>query len=79
MFDYHMHTVVSFDGHCRGIEMARAAADAGLKEICFTDHLDYDPMGKMGVLWPSIRNAITPNMTTWRCPACRSAAVWNSA
>ena len=50
MFDYHMHTVVSFDGKCRGIEMARAAAAAGLKEICFTDHLDYDPLGKMGIM-----------------------------
>ena len=50
MFDYHMHTVVSFDGHNRGIEMARAAVKAGLKEICFTDHVDYDPLGKMGVL-----------------------------
>lgn len=50
MFDYHMHTVVSFDGHNRGIEMAQAAVKAGLKEICFTDHLDYDPLGKMGVL-----------------------------
>ena len=50
MFDYHMHTVVSFDGHNRGIEMAQAAVQAGLKEICFTDHLDYDPLGKMGIL-----------------------------
>ena len=50
MFDYHMHTVVSFDGKCLGIEMARAAVAAGLKEICFTDHIDYDPLGKMGVM-----------------------------
>ena len=50
MFDYHMHTVVSFDGHDRGEAMARAALAAGLKEICFTDHLDYDPLGQMGVL-----------------------------
>ena len=50
MFDYHMHTVVSFDGKCRGIEMARAAVAAGLKEICFTDHIDYDPLEKMGVM-----------------------------
>lgn len=50
MFDYHMHTVVSFDGHDRALQMARAAKAAGLKEICFTDHLDYDPLGKMGVL-----------------------------
>lgn len=50
MFDYHMHTRVSFDGHDTGLEMARAAKANGLKEICFTDHLDYDPLGKMGVL-----------------------------
>ena len=50
MFDYHMHTVVSFDGHDRGLDMALAAKNAGLKEICFTDHLDYDPLGKMGIM-----------------------------
>ena len=50
MFDYHMHTIVSFDGRERGWQMARAAKEKGLKEICFTDHLDYDPLGKMGVL-----------------------------
>ncbi len=50
MFDCHMHTVVSFDGHDRGLDMALAAKAAGLKEICFTDHLDYDPLGKMGIL-----------------------------
>ena len=50
MFDFHMHTRVSFDGHDTGLAMAQAAQAAGLKEICFTDHLDYDPLGKMGVL-----------------------------
>ena len=50
MFDYHMHTRVSFDGHDTGLQMAQAAKAAGLKEICFTDHLDYDPLGKMGIL-----------------------------
>ena len=30
--------------------MAQAALAAGLKEICFADHLDYDPLGKMGTL-----------------------------
>ena len=50
MFDYHMHTIVSFDGHDRGIQMAQAAKATGLKEICFTDHLDYDPLDKMGVI-----------------------------
>ena len=50
MFDYHMHSKVSFDAHDSGLNMALAAKAAGLKEICFTDHLDYDPLGKMGKL-----------------------------
>lgn len=44
MFDFHMHSVVSYDGQSTGEEMALAASAAGLKEICFTDHLDYDPL-----------------------------------
>lgn len=48
MYDYHMHSRVSFDGHDTGLSMAKAALDAGLKEICFTDHIDYDPFGTMG-------------------------------
>lgn len=50
MFDFHMHSRVSFDGHDTGEAMARAALAAGLSEICFTDHLDYDPLGQMGIL-----------------------------
>ena len=50
MYDFHIHSRVSFDGHDTGEAMARAALAAGLKEICFTDHLDYDPLGKMGIL-----------------------------
>ena len=50
MFDYHMHSRVSFDGHASGLDMALAAKNAGLKEICFTDHIDYDPLEQMGVM-----------------------------
>ena len=50
MFDFHMHSQVSFDGHETGEAMARAALARGLREICFTDHLDYDPRGQMGKL-----------------------------
>lgn len=50
MFDFHMHSRVSFDGHDPGEAMAKAAFAAGLTEICFTDHLDYDPLNQMGVL-----------------------------
>lgn len=42
MFDFHMHTIVSFDGQGTPEEMVSAAVKRGLKEICFTDHLDYE-------------------------------------
>lgn len=38
--DYHTHTRLSFDSQADPREMARAAASAGLAEICFTDHVD---------------------------------------
>ena len=41
MFDYHMHTKVSFDSKAEPQDMIAAAERAGLKEICFTDHFDY--------------------------------------
>lgn len=41
MFDYHLHSTVSYDGRNTPMEMIQAAVRAGLKEICFTDHLDY--------------------------------------
>lgn len=42
MFDYHLHTKVSFDGIGTAKEMAEAARKKGLREICFTDHYDYN-------------------------------------
>jgi histidinol-phosphatase (PHP family) len=42
MFDYHMHSAVSFDAKASALDMALAARAAGLKEICFTDHIDYE-------------------------------------
>lgn len=42
MFDFHMHTTVSFDGKGTPEEMVAAALREGLREICFTDHLDYE-------------------------------------
>lgn len=41
MFDYHLHSTISYDGRSTPQQMAQAAVAAGLKEICFTDHLDY--------------------------------------
>ncbi len=40
MFDFHMHSIVSFDGQDTPEAMLRAAKLAGLREICFTDHVD---------------------------------------
>lgn len=50
MFDYHMHSTVSFDGKATAEEMLRAAEAAGLKEICFTDHIDYDPRADVQIM-----------------------------
>ena len=41
MFDFHMHSHVSFDSQELPRNMVAAAEAAGLKEICFTDHIDY--------------------------------------
>lgn len=41
MFDFHMHSTVSFDGRGDAKDMAEAAASKGMKEICFTDHIEY--------------------------------------
>ena len=41
MFDFHLHSNISFDSTATPADMCHAAAQAGLKEICFTDHYDY--------------------------------------
>ncbi len=43
MFDFHMHSSVSFDSREPAGNMVQAALARGLREICFTDHVDYDP------------------------------------
>lgn len=45
MFDFHMHSTVSCDGHDAPEKMVAAARAMGLREICFTDHIDDDPLG----------------------------------
>ena len=42
MFDNHLHSNVSFDSVSHPMEMVLAAKNAGLREICFTDHYDYN-------------------------------------
>lgn len=38
--DYHVHSSCSPDGRLTMADMARAAVERGLDEICFTDHVD---------------------------------------
>lgn len=40
--DYHIHSTFSPDGKSSMEEMILRAIDLNLKEICFTDHVDYD-------------------------------------
>lgn len=44
MFDFHVHSHVSFDGRADALAIVEAAEKAGLREMCFTDHRDYDPL-----------------------------------
>jgi len=43
MYDFHMHSKVSFDGKADAAAMVSAAEAMGLREICFTEHIDYTP------------------------------------
>ena len=40
--DYHLHSTYSDDGHASVVEMCEAAIQAGLRDVCFTEHLDFD-------------------------------------
>lgn len=42
MFDFHLHSNVSFDSTEEAVEIVRAAEMLNLEEICFTDHYDYN-------------------------------------
>ena len=41
MFDFHLHSSVSFDSECPAEKIVKKAEEIGLKEICFTDHYDF--------------------------------------
>lgn len=42
MYDYHIHSNISADSEISMDSACRAALSAGLKEICFTEHIDVD-------------------------------------
>ena len=41
MFDFHLHSRLSFDTEEDPVEILKAAENMGLREICFTDHYDH--------------------------------------
>ena len=51
MFDYHLHSGVSFDSQESAEKIVEAAVAAGMKEICFTDHLDYEEVSTGAMVW----------------------------
>jgi len=42
--DYHIHSNLSFDGESTMIEMCKKAVDLNIREIGFTDHMDFNPI-----------------------------------
>lgn len=81
--DYHTHSRLSFDAHAPLSKLAEAAADAGLDELCVTDHFDF--LDENGVPaegydwpppWPSISRPFPPPGSvspsswawSWACP-----------
>jgi histidinol-phosphatase (PHP family) len=49
MFDFHIHSTVSFDGNDSIESIAGEAAAAGLREICFCEHIE--PAHTYGIDW----------------------------
>ena len=45
MFDFHIHSKLSYDASSEPMDIVHMAEKTGLKEICFTDHVDDDPRG----------------------------------
>lgn len=48
-YDYHMHCSYSADSTTPMKDMIEKSIKLGLKEICFTDHVDYDIIGNPNV------------------------------
>lgn len=58
MYDLHTHTCHSFDAEHPPVEMLAAAERAGLREICFTDHVDFDGSGEFPADLAALRRDI---------------------
>ena len=47
MIDYHVHTNISADCEVSMADMATAAQRAGIRELCFTEHIDLEMPGEL--------------------------------
>ncbi len=43
MLDFHIHTTLSCDGRSTLDEVCRRAMEIGLRAVCFTEHMEFDP------------------------------------
>jgi histidinol-phosphatase (PHP family) len=63
--DYHVHSGFSIDSPETMAAMCRAAIQRGLKEICFTEHVDWVP-------WDPTRDYFKPGDTMAEIERCRA-------
>jgi len=59
--DYHVHPDFGFDARGSIRDYAQAAVAKGLEEICFTTHLDLDPVRAPREGWVKVNGAKKPN------------------
>ncbi|MGI5884614.1 MAG: histidinol-phosphatase HisJ family protein [Candidatus Spyradocola sp.] len=57
--DFHIHSTLSGDGESDLLDQVRACRDAGVRWVCFTEHIDYaTSMGDFLVDFPAYREKI---------------------
>ncbi|HWQ10960.1 MAG TPA: histidinol-phosphatase HisJ family protein [Holophaga sp.] len=64
--DYHMHSRFSSDGKASQADMCEAALACGLREVCFTEHVDWLP-------WDESRDYFDPEAYVPAAQACSAA------
>ncbi|MGB9833528.1 MAG: histidinol-phosphatase HisJ family protein [bacterium] len=62
--DYHIHPDFSFDARGTIRDYAQFAQERGLEEICFTTHLDLDPVRAAKEGWVRVNGSRVPNRDT---------------
>ncbi len=70
MIDYHIHTDCSFDCSAPALEQHNAAAKLGLKEICFTDHVDFDNPDALNRAIPADLSRLRDELTVLERSGC---------